>query len=409
LGLAKSSYAPGASNKASAKTSAESGNTAYYDADEDEESVVEMASHMCTGWNWLHIFYLSFFSTIGVTVRAFMGRFFGGDCEAYTQGQPIDDWLWPLSHKICITATGKTEQYGGALFSDLPANMFGSFIMGFMTGHSPDLPPIPWLKHDHPLQSADSLHLGIKTALCGSLTTFSSWNSQMVLMMDGTSTVLGSQVFAALFGYVIGFQAAVVSYRSGRIVAAWFHVRRNPHIFDSDLTKRDNSVKWHYKYCSWIAPVMVCIIILTLITLYMLGDMYWHIAYYRVLWIACWACPTGTIIRWKLSSLNGKYQLPLGTFLANFIGSILSASLAAWATIESDHQGAQRWEIPIIKAVSLGVAGSLSTVSTFAKECVEMSEKNATHDKKQFLYAYGTMISCCFVGLAYSPIVRYVS
>eukprot|EP00584_Thalassiosira_punctigera_P010555 CAMPEP_0172532150 /NCGR_PEP_ID=MMETSP1067-20121228/5303_1 /TAXON_ID=265564 ORGANISM="Thalassiosira punctigera, Strain Tpunct2005C2" /NCGR_SAMPLE_ID=MMETSP1067 /ASSEMBLY_ACC=CAM_ASM_000444 /LENGTH=452 /DNA_ID=CAMNT_0013316627 /DNA_START=81 /DNA_END=1439 /DNA_ORIENTATION=- len=383
----------------------------YAEEDEDERSVIAMTSNFCSGWNWLHVLYLSLFSAVGVTLRAFSERFFGGDCESNAQGHPIDDWLWPLSHRICVTASGKTEQYGGALFLDLPANMIGSFIMGFMTGHSSDLPAIPWLSHDHPLQDALGLHVGIKTALCGSLTTFSSWNSQMVLMMDGTANpYLHSQVIAALFGYLIGLQAAVVCYRAGRTVAAWIHLRKNPHVFDSDLSKREGSLKWHYEYIHWITPVALCIVIATLIALYMLGDIYWGIAYYRILWIACFAAPIGTMIRWKLSSLNGKFRLPLGTFLANFIGSILSASLAAWATIESDHKGAQRWEIPIIKAVSLGIAGSLSTVSTFAKECVEMADKNPPYDKSQFIYSYGSMLICCLFGLlVYSPIVRYAN
>lgn len=157
--------------------------------DEDERKLNSLSLNMCgTGWDLLHVVYLSLFTTVGVTMRAFMGRFFGGDCESNAMGHTIDDFLWPVSHKICITANGRTEQYGGALFIDLPANMFGSFIMGYYTGHSVDWPAMPCLSHDHPLQEEKGLHVGLKTALCGSLTTFSSWNSQMVLMMDGTAS-----------------------------------------------------------------------------------------------------------------------------------------------------------------------------------------------------------------------------
>jgi len=173
--------------------------------------------------------------------------------------------------------------------------------------------------------------------------------------------------------------------------------------------------RWHHKHVVWMTPVAVSIIIFTLIILYMLGDFYWGIAHYRILWIACLAAPIGTIFRWKLSTLNGKFSIrglfwfPMGTFLANFLGSILSAALSAWAIIESSHKGAERWEIPVIKAASLGIAGSLSTVSTFAKECVEIGEKNPQFDSKAFLYSHGTMLCCCFVGLlVYSPLVRFV-
>lgn len=385
-------------------------NDDVYEEDEDEKLLESITQNMClSGWNALHVMYLSLFSVLGVSMRWFMGRFFGGDCESNAQGNPINDFLWPLSHKICVTADGLTEQYGGALFIDLPANMFGSFLMGYFTGHNVDWPVMPCLSHAHPWQQDKGLHLGIRTALCGSFTTFSSWNSQMVLMMDGTANpYLGSQVLSALFGYILGYQAAASSFRAGRTLSAWVHSRRNPYIFDSNLEKSDHREKRHYKHLGWLTPLIVFTLFALLICLYVAGDLYWGIAYYRQVWIACLACPIGTILRWKLGSYNGKFGYPTGTFLANLLASILSAGLTAWAIIESLDKGAQRWEIPAIKAVSLGVAGSLSTVSTFVKESVEMTEKNPHFDKKSFLYSHGTMVICCFAGLAiYSPLVRY--
>ena len=323
--------------------------------------------------------------------------------------------MYLSTHKICVTANGQTEQYGGALFLDLPANMLGSFIMGYFTSHSADWPVMPFLSHDHPLQKATGLHMGIKTALCGSLTTFSSWNSQMVLMMDGTANpYLGSQVLAALFGYVIGLQAAIGSYRAGRTLAACNHLRRNPHIFDSELSKKVLRRRCHHDHLGWIVPLLVSMLFGLIILLYVMGDLYWGIPYYRQLWIACLSSPIGTLTRWKLATLNGKFSIrdlfwfPTGTYLANFLGSILSASLTAWGIVLLGDIPAERWEIPAIKAVSLGVAGSLSTVSTWVKEIVELGDENPRHDKKAFLYSHGTMVSCCLVGLVvYCPLVRF--
>ena len=69
---------------------------------------------------------------------------------------------------------------------------------------------MPCFHQDHPVQKQTGLHVGLRTALCGSLTTFSSWNTQMVLMMDGTTNpFLNSQVLAAIVGYMIGMQASV--------------------------------------------------------------------------------------------------------------------------------------------------------------------------------------------------------
>lgn len=387
--------------------------------DEDDintEPTANSNSSCCSNWNWSHILYLSLFSTIGVTMRAFMSRFFGGDCEANSLGDPINDWLWPVSHRICVTASGTTQQYGGALFLDLPANMFGSFIMGIMTSYSTSWPVMPCLAHDHPLQENKGLHVGIRTALCGTLTTFSSWNTQMILMMDGTANpYLGSQVLAAIFGYVLGLQASLVSFRAGRTISAWFHLRNNPHVFDDTRNKEGIQRSCHHDHLSWLTPLTICTVIGTLITMYILGDVLWGIPYYRQLWIACLVAPVGTITRWKLSTLNGKFScrgyfwFPTGTFLANFLGSILSALLSALQYIDSEHDTGSMWKIPTLSAISLGMAGSLSTVSTYAKESVEIAEKYPSYDKKAFMYSHGTMLVCCLAGLlVYSPIVRYV-
>ena len=385
-------------------------NNREIDFEENSQDVADQQEQTTTQNNkasilWLQIIYISIFSVIGVTFRSFIGRLFGGDCDP---DSAVKDWLYPLSHRICVTTNGRTEQYGGALFIDLPDNMFGSFIIGFFTGHSSEWPAIPFLTHDHPLQGEHGLHLGIRTALCGSLTTFSSWNSQMVLMMDGTANpYLGSQVVAALFGYVIGLQVSIVSFRAGRTLSAWFQNRNNPHLFDSNFIMTDNKHRCHNQ-CYWLSPVVLLLSTFVLIGLYVWGDVYWGMSYYRELWIACLISPLGTIIRWKLSILNGKWSkypwFPLGTWLSNFTGSIISAALTAVSLKLVSGEGSTT----VLAALSLGFAGSLSTVSTYVKETVELSDKNALYDKKAFLYSYGTILSCCFVGLlVYSPLVRY--
>jgi fluoride ion exporter CrcB/FEX len=67
------------------------------------------------------------------------------------------------------------------------------------------------------------------------------------------------------------------------------------------------------------------------------------------------------------------------------------------------------WTLHSLKAISLGFAGCLSTVSSMVKEVVEITDKNPYFDKKAFKYSYGTLISCCLIGLLfYSPVIRYV-
>jgi fluoride ion exporter CrcB/FEX len=124
----------------------------------------------------IYIIYLSAAAVVGACLRAYLGRFFGGDCE----DQTIYDFLTPVSSKICLTTSGRALQTGGALFRDLPANVLGSFIMGLVSSKKIK---IPWFHKNHALQKDDVFHVMISTGLCGSLTTFASWNTQMIVMM----------------------------------------------------------------------------------------------------------------------------------------------------------------------------------------------------------------------------------
>jgi fluoride ion exporter CrcB/FEX len=128
-----------------------------------------------------YVLYLSAFAILGSTLRVFLARLFGEDCE----DGAIDDFFTPLSSRICVTAGGRSEQTGGALFRDLPANVLGSFIMGLITpsGNTDTGLRFPWFQMDHPLQKDDVLYSAFNIGLCGSLTTFASWDTQMVVMM----------------------------------------------------------------------------------------------------------------------------------------------------------------------------------------------------------------------------------
>ena len=133
------------------------------------------------------ITYLSVFVIIGSSIRVFLSRIFGHDCEFPTIEK--DDLTFFTTRVI---SSGLTYQTGGALFIDLPANMFGSFVLGLMTPANKDIPALPWFKRSHYIQTNDSMHTSIRTGFCGSLTTFSSWNIQMIIMMVGQGTILGS-------------------------------------------------------------------------------------------------------------------------------------------------------------------------------------------------------------------------
>jgi fluoride ion exporter CrcB/FEX len=116
-----------------------------------------------------HTLYISVFATFGAVIRIFTGRVFGVDCE--NGSGAVDDFLTPFSSEICVTASGKTDQTGGALFSDLPSNILGCFFIGVLSPAVASGHPIPWFRKDHRLQHHEAFHTALKVGLCGCLTT----------------------------------------------------------------------------------------------------------------------------------------------------------------------------------------------------------------------------------------------
>jgi fluoride ion exporter CrcB/FEX len=173
--------------------------------------------------------YLGIAAMLGTLLRLVLAQLFGQACSnPGTIGWIADDAA------LCVTANGQASQQGGIIFADLPANILGSFLMGlFQDGSSLDLAihvPLAFVAPTNMLQAYDVLHLALKTGFCGSLTTFSGWNSEMVIMLVGreAGTHRPSQVWKALLGYIIGIETSLGSYVFGRTVAWWLHQWQNP-------------------------------------------------------------------------------------------------------------------------------------------------------------------------------------
>lgn len=180
---------------------------------------------------------LSLFSIFGEAARIILEQLFGQACHLKNVGWNKSSWA------PCTTDPGSTSSTGGALFIDLPANMVGCFIMGLFVsgdeyiGTAVDL-PIAFLNRDSKFQHWTLLHTGIRTGFLGSLTTFASWNTQMVVMIcNGTGTTLDTQWVSAIFGYVIGLGMALGAFIVGRHTAICLHRYNNP-----DLRKEADEI-----------------------------------------------------------------------------------------------------------------------------------------------------------------------
>ena len=138
--------------------------------------------------NVVQALYICIFAIFGCLLRVVLAQGFGAKCDSPS----YNGWLASGS-PLCIDDSGTVTQLGGIVYADLASNMLGSFIMGLFTPCSSlnlagiDV-NIPWLPAKSSFQSATILHNAFTIGFCGSLTTLSSWNSAMVVLLFGTGS-----------------------------------------------------------------------------------------------------------------------------------------------------------------------------------------------------------------------------
>uniref|UniRef100_A0A7S4AXQ2 Fluoride ion transporter CrcB n=1 Tax=Pseudo-nitzschia australis TaxID=44445 RepID=A0A7S4AXQ2_9STRA len=388
------------------------------------------------------VFYVSISAILGSVFRVYMARIFGFDCEY----GDLNDFLLPLASNICVTSGGRTEQTGGALFTDFPSNVFGSFLMGIITPHIDDQRArLPWLHKDHPLQRDEVFHASLGTGFCGCLTTFASWNTQMVVMLDGSYCELGSQAITVLFGYAIGVMGAIYGFSFGRQCGMWMYNFRHRNddneanssraeIIEVDgLSTSEYQASMHEEVelvdddnvklkpvPSHLHKIPLFMTAVALIISFVVGDVISDIEFYKGMILLWFLSPVGSLLRWRLSNLNvqnkeGKslvypHWIPWGTFIANMFATVLSACMEGlddrYFSGSNPTSIRSKWVDATIFALKTGVAGSLSTVSTLVKESVLLSETYAGTAKGHY-YPVLTCLSGCLLGImVYATTIR---
>jgi fluoride exporter len=171
--------------------------------------------------------YISLAAILGTLTRMILAQLFGEECaNPGTVG-----WL-SAGSPLCVTKDGQTQQPGGIVFADLPANILGSFLMGFFQDYAVLGLAVPmavaWLPPTASFQRCAILHTAFKTGFCGSLTTFSSWNSEMIVLTFGTGSTQTTRIVSALLGYIIGMETALGSFTCGCSFARRLHRAVNP-------------------------------------------------------------------------------------------------------------------------------------------------------------------------------------
>ncbi|KAL3682977.1 hypothetical protein R1sor_000999 [Riccia sorocarpa] len=315
---------------------------------------------------WLEFFsilaHLTTFGIIGVLIRYGLESLFGPPVAGVTSNN-------------------------GALFNDLPANMLGSFFMGWVG--------VVFKKNISVF--SEHLAVGLSTGLMGSITTYAAMIQRMVANMVGGRWMNG------ISGLVLGMELAQISLIIGvdsaklicKILERINHNRDRRGLKPLQAPSPDNA---HRRNCSLLIFTLVggCLwvgsLVLTIIDRSSISR--------RTLWLACVVAPPGVWMRWYFARLNGQgigqkhlmRWLPVGTLLVNVVASSMEAGLA---TVEAavGNYNSRLW----IESLQLGMFGCLSTVSTFVAEIQTMHQgKNRW---RAYVYPLSTIITSVVIGL----------
>ncbi|KAJ2485586.1 hypothetical protein IWW37_005907 [Coemansia sp. RSA 2050] len=301
---------------------------------------------------------LVFFSIIGVLVRVHLNRLF-----TYA-GAPVYGLIW--------------------------VQVLGCFIMGISMRLKGVL-----------LSYSPALNTGLTTGLCGSITTFSSWQLLLFQEFFNTSrsdhshfrnflggmsvltTTLGCSVAATRLGQMVGNELRIAfNYLLARSTPADMQVAKvETAMFSTEPSgHRDGWLAWDKwaKFDIALAAGGIAGTIATTIVVALAPRT-------RSVSIALLFGPLGTVLRWQLASLNTRPRqnyrylprffvgLPLGTLIANVLGSailsvvhILQTGVVVGPSVDSCY---------VLAAVSDGFCGCLTTISTFAAEITTLRSR----------------------------------
>ena len=209
------------------------------------------------------------------------------------------------------------------------------------------------------------IYTAVSTGFCGSLTTFSSWNVEaaQVLMQFNHTTLNSNQhgYYTSGIGYLtvllLGFGMPIAAMLLGRNIS-----KACESVFEKMKLQR-------YTRCCTIPRVIISVSIIVgyiVVSATLIAVCVYYTNYFLLFSLLLGSI--GTYIRWQLSSLDNIasfQEFPLGTFLANTLGSIILVVTSIAIAFYTDETEIEPIKTAILTGVASGFCGSLTTVSTF--------------------------------------------
>lgn len=255
-------------------------------------------------------------------------------------------------------------------FSIMYAQVIGCFLMGFISHHKLYL----WNRS----RFHRILYITLTSGLCGSITTFSTWNMEcnkiFYLELDSSwgnsmGSYNGARIFEWLICMWVGIALPISALHLGHHIAL-LSKKSNARFKIEEESDSKNRV--YFK--SEVSMIFVYFIATGLVVVLPVIFSWIHLAYTAAFGAI------GAYLRYQLSKLNVKYvNFPLGTFIANVIATWLLAVWTLLAKFEVDYN--RIGTMAVLYGLSTGFCGCLSTVSTFVNELDTMNIKH--------LYRYG--------------------